>query len=218
METIHLSLPSAYLASVKNLGAILEAIQNAQAPDKFTVQFLETLDFKSKNDRPVIAVLKAIGFLTDSGQPTGRYFEYLDTSKSKKVLAKGVEEAYSDLFQINKNAHNMTTSDVLNKMKTLTQGKKGESVLQKMASTFVSLCGYGDFDGQTSDDPTPPADGNSHDADIDSSNGNRPELGSMDYGMSQVRLAYDIHLHLPTSRDPKVYEALFRSLREHLSL
>ena len=59
-----MALPRSYLTSSKNLQAIFEAIRTAQAPEKFTLRFLESLDFKSTSDRLVIGVLKAIGFLT----------------------------------------------------------------------------------------------------------------------------------------------------------
>ncbi len=49
-----MSLPTAYLTSTKNLKAILEAIQNAQAPKKFTYSFLESLEFKSSSDRLIL--------------------------------------------------------------------------------------------------------------------------------------------------------------------
>jgi len=57
-----MGLPTAYLTSSKNLPAILEAIQQAKAPERFTVRFLQSLEFKASSDRLVIGVLKASGF------------------------------------------------------------------------------------------------------------------------------------------------------------
>jgi hypothetical protein len=56
------SLPTAYLTSYKNLPGILKAVQNAQAPDRFTLKYLEGLGYASSSDRLMINVLKAIGF------------------------------------------------------------------------------------------------------------------------------------------------------------
>lgn len=67
-----MALPTSYLTSAKNLPAIFTAIQQAKAPERFTVRFLESLGFKSNTDRLVIGVLKAIGFLDDQGKPTER--------------------------------------------------------------------------------------------------------------------------------------------------
>ncbi len=65
-----MALPTAYLTTQKNLAAIMEAIKNAQAPKQFNRRFLEGLGFKGSNDRLIVGVLKALGFLDDKGQPT----------------------------------------------------------------------------------------------------------------------------------------------------
>jgi hypothetical protein len=54
---------SAYLYTANTLPQILEAIQRAQVPPKFTNPFLQALGFKSTNDRAFINVWKGLGFL-----------------------------------------------------------------------------------------------------------------------------------------------------------
>ena len=51
-----MALPTSYLTSVKNLPAILAAIQQAKAPERFTQRFLESLEFKSNSDRLMIGL------------------------------------------------------------------------------------------------------------------------------------------------------------------
>ena len=77
-----MAIPTSYLTSVKNLGGILNSIVGAQAPDKFTTRFLESLDYKSNSDRLLIGVLKSLGFLADDGRPTQRYFDNLNQNRS----------------------------------------------------------------------------------------------------------------------------------------
>jgi hypothetical protein len=212
-----MTLPKSYLLSGKNVEAILTAILGAQAPSKFTIKFLESLDFKSNGDRLIVGVLKSLGFLTESGEPTERYHRYLDQTQAELVLAEGIRDAYADLFQVNVNAHTMSKSEVLNKLKTLSQGQYSESVLDKMALTFVSLCKHGDF----SKKPTTPTSNPSDDVPAAESNLSEeresPEPRSYaDLNNGIGALKYNIELVLPESRDPKVYDALFRSLKEHL--
>jgi hypothetical protein len=210
-----MALPSSYLTSTKNLEGILNSISGAQAPEKFTTRFLESLDYKTSSDRLVIGVLKSLGFLADDGRPSQRYFDYLDQSQSGRVLAQAVREAYADLFQVNKNANGMSRADVLNKFKTLGQGQYSESVLDKMASTFVALAALADWDATPTNQDSPaesasPAE-STHDTAVSDAPG--PQSG----GMSIGGLVYNIQLILPESRDPKVYDVLFESLRRHLS-
>lgn len=58
-----MALPKQYLTSTKNLAAVLQAAQNAQAPERFTQKFLEDLGFTSSADRLIIGVLKHSIFL-----------------------------------------------------------------------------------------------------------------------------------------------------------
>jgi hypothetical protein len=212
-----MALPKAYLTSTKNVTDILTAMQQAQAPKQFSTNFLMNLGFKSSADRLVIGVLKALDFLTPNGTPTSRYFEFLDQTQSARVLADALREAYSDLFELNTNAQDWTRDEVKNKLKTLTQGQFSDDVLAKMATTFKELAAAADFSAvepaerPIRDDPTPEHEevAIANDAEAEPLIVRRrvPNLGG---------LVYTIQIQLPESRDPAVYDALFRSLKTHL--
>ena len=205
-----MSLPTSYLTSAKNLGAILAAIRGAQAPKTFTSAFLQSLDFKSSADRLSIGVLKSIGFLDSSGTPTQRYFEYLDQTQSGRVLADGIRDAYSDLFQVNKTANELSQTEVKNKLRTLSQGKLSDSVLDKLSLTFKALCKTADF-------KTPPKITDLDPDDTLKTNGSEERFEKEEPKSLQLGgLVYNIQIVLPESRDRAVYDALFKSLRDHL--
>jgi hypothetical protein len=206
----HMALPKAYLTSSKNVKAILAAIQTAQAPSRFTTRFLASLEFKSVSDRLIIGVLKSLGFLRDDGSPTQRYFTFLDQTQSAKVLAEGIREAYADLFQINVNAQRLTKQELVNKFKTISQGQLSPSVLDKLSMTFIELVKHADFSGA----PHPVA--TAHKEDDSQPEEERRATARQNGGLQIDGLVYNIQIVLPESRDPAVYDALFRSLREHL--
>src|SRR5439155_12157250 len=208
MET-PMGLPTSYLTSYKNLPGILSAVQNAQAPKNFTTRFLESLGYKNAADRLIIGVFKAIGFLTQEGAPTSRYFEFLDQTRSKTILAQGIQEAYVDLFQINKKPYELSGPELKNKLKTLTQGQVGDAVLEKMVGTFKALAQQAEFTApvvstslkEAPSNPPPPVEPSP------TIPARHVELGG---------LVYNIQIVLPGERDRAVYDALFRSLKEHL--
>jgi hypothetical protein len=215
MEFSAMALPKAYLTSTKNLQDILTSIQQAQAPKQFSTNFLIGLGHKSSSDRLIIGVLKALGFLTEAGAPTPRYFEYLDQTQSDRVLADAIRDAYADLFELNINAQTMTKEQVKGKFKTLTQGQFSDDVLGKMASTFVALSGHADFDAVAPAD-TPKVEQVSEDrrGDVDDTSSSRDRTQTTSRSLGG--LVYNIQIQLPESRDPAVYDALFRSLKLHL--
>lgn len=223
-----MALPKSYLTSTKNLGAILEAIQQAKAPERFTVRFLESLDFKGTADRLVLGVLKSLGFLDDQGRPTSRYFSFLDQTQSAVILAEAIRESYSDLFAVNINAQTLTKTDLINKFKTLSQGSYSESVLDKMAATFQSLVKIADFTTPSTKSTKVSLEENGQDdLDEDSESGLENDSEELSARSRTPRnpsgriknlggLHYNIQIILPESRDPQVYDILFRSLKEHL--
>lgn len=210
-----MALPAAYLTSLKNLNAILDAVQKAQAPQRFTQKFLEGIGFASTTDRLIISVLKSLRFLNETGEPTSTYHQFLDSTQSQAVLARSIEEAYSDLYQVNKKAHEMTLADVKNKMKTLSQGQYSDAVLQKMASTFKALADHADFEASAVDnDDAPTASDDEPGSDDHPKTVNGRSLEKKATGIGG--LVYNINIHLPESRDPAVYDALFKSMHDHL--
>jgi hypothetical protein len=212
-----MALPDSYTLKPGSVPAYFDAMLNAEAPDRFTVRFLESLEFKSTNDRTFINVLKDLGFIDTDGIPKDRYFEFLDRSQSTKVVAEGVREAYSDLFAVNKEAYKLPQEDVKNKLRTLYKGAKKDGLIARIAGTFSALCEYADFsspkatrpipkpapatEGATQEDKKPPQD--------KSTEATMPPL-------SVDALQYHINIVLPESRDQAVYDAIFKSLRDHL--
>lgn len=208
-----MALSSAYLITTKNLDSFLNAIRSAKAPERFTNKFLSQLDFTSSNDRLYLGLLKALGFIDESGVPTKRYYAFLDQSESGRVLADAIREAYEDLFAINKKAQELSVEEVRNKFKTLTQGQKSENVISLMASTFKALVGFADWKSQ----PTAPP------PNVDVSAPTSPPVTALPSNEpvrqkpdKPLQLHYDIHVHLPESRDPAVFDAIFEAMRKHL--
>src|SRR6185369_9449723 len=99
----------------------------------------------STNDRLFIGILKDLGFLNRDGTPQQRYFDFLDRSRSKQILADGIREAYADLFAVNTKANEFTVQDAKNKLRTLYSGKKTDLVIGNIAKTFRALCDCADF-------------------------------------------------------------------------
>ena len=93
------SLP--YLLSLKNLPTLFDKIASAKIPDMFHRKFLETtIGLKNTADRQLIPLLRACGFLDQSGTPTDAY-RLLKGDKRKVALADGIRRAYAPLFDAN---------------------------------------------------------------------------------------------------------------------
>lgn len=207
-----MALTNSYLTSTKNLESIINSVINAKAPDRFTNKFLEDLGYKSSNDRLVVGMFKALGLLDDNGQPLQRYYEFLDQTQTGKILAIGIEEAYGDLFNLRKDAQNMSNDEVKNKLKTLTQGQKSDKVIGLMAMTFRAFCDLADWSEATE------IQGSSENTAVQNE---RNDFAGFEKRGSKVpktdmNLHYNIQIHLPETTNMAVYDAIFQSLKKHL--
>ena len=134
-----------YILKTGSIKKFLEKIPTVGVPDKITLRFLYALDFKTKNDRPLIPLLKVLKFLDDSGTPTERYKLYRDRSKSSQILGASIREAYSELFKVYPDAQNRDSQSLQNFFSTHTG--LGERAIKSTVETFKTLSSMADFEG-----------------------------------------------------------------------
>src|SRR3712207_4966 len=86
-----MAVPPSYFVSTKNLKAILDQIGRGEVPSKFTYEHLKAIGYPSANDRPIIPVLKALGFLDSNGVPTEQYRRLKDPNDRSEERRVGKE-------------------------------------------------------------------------------------------------------------------------------
>ena len=211
-----MALTQSYLITTKNLSAVINSVVSAKAPERFTNKFLENLNFKSSNDRLYVGIFRALGLIDDSGIPTTRYFQFIDQTQTGKILAIGIEEAYEDLFNLRKDAQNLTIEEVKNKLKTLTLGQKSDKVLSLMASTFKALCDQADWSGSHIPKEKPVEEPIIKSDSMSVAPQQSKEKSPIRMKENEIGLHYNIQIHLPETTNMAVYDAIFQSLKKHL--
>jgi uncharacterized protein DUF5343 len=201
-----MALASAYVQPTNRIPEIFEKIRDGQAPERFTQQLLKDWGFTSKNDRAFIPLLKTLGFLTADGKPTQRYSDYRDHSRSRHVLGQALREAYGDIFLIKENPTNADRNAIEGKFKSFHNASANVAGL--MAKTFLGLLALADLSAKTV--PELPKEPKKTFTKTDGEP--KPPL----QGGGALGLHYNIQLHLPATKDVEVYNAIFKSLREHL--
>ena len=212
-----------YMPSVVNVGNILEKIRGAGTPPKFTHDFLKaTLGFTSSNDRSMIKVLRALGFIAVDSTPTQRYNDFKG-DQGAKVLAAGLREGWSALFMSDRKVNEKSVSQIQAIVKSITGA--GDAVATKTASTFKALSNKADWTGVAVGATPPPASGEGNvgnDQNHGEGAGNGSGFSGGDsrgddvLGNGLLRLHHDVHLHLPPSSEVAVYRAIFQALKAEL--
>ena len=216
-----MNLAESYTLKPSAIPAYFDAMLDAKPPERFSVKFLENLGFTSTNDRLFIGILKDLGFLNRDGAPQPRYFEFLDRSISKQTVAAGIRDSFAELFTINTRANELGVEEVKNKLRTLFAGRKTPLVIGNIAKTFKALCDYADFSVSAPSNAAPQArnDAGSPEAEVPAPEAPTAVVTKPNPPSGKIMvsgLQYHINIVLPDTRDQAVYDAIFRSLREHL--
>lgn len=211
-----MALSSAYVQVHGQLPDIFARIAEAQAPEKFTVQYLKDLGFASSNFRAVIPLLKSLNFLTADGTPTNRYHEYRNSARSRQIMADALREAYGELFTIKSKPMEADRPLIEGKFKSA--HNVSPNVAKLMSSTFFSLLELADL--------TTPLESSSPAKEVKTVEPaeeyvpapkiveSKPESPLVK--RSQPTLHYNIQIHLPATKDVEVFNAIFKALKEHL--
>ncbi|MEZ7496822.1 DUF5343 domain-containing protein [Leeuwenhoekiella aequorea] len=179
--------------------------------DNIGHQNLKDLGYKSNNHRPFIPLMKSLGFLSSDGSPTQRYHEYRNHSKSREIMGQAIKEAYSDIFLIKSNP--------TDKDKDLVQGKfksyhnTSDNVAKLHTNTFYALLDIADLNHnvkpkvvvEQKEKQSPQTENKPQDTPLQKT-----------LSASKVGLHYNIQIHLPATKDVEVYNAIFKSLKDHL--
>jgi hypothetical protein len=207
-----MGLTNKYSVAAGRLPDLFAKIRDGQAPEQFTQQLLKDWGFRSSHDRAAIPLLKELGFLSPDGKPTSRYHDYRDHSRSRAVMADALRDAYGDLFLIKEHPTEGDKEAIHGKFRSF--HNVSDNVAGWMTKTFYTLLGLSDLKAKKAK----PKDTESKE---------QPEREHVELPESDERerrgrglpgpgLHYNIQIHLPASKDVEVYNAIFKSLREHL--
>ena len=193
------------------LDQLFEKLREGQAPEKFTREFLRDLGFKSSNWHAAIGLLKGLGFLSQDGLPTSQYMDLLDRTKWKTVLGRAVRDAYGDIFVMKREPSPADLQMISGKYKS-TYNLSSTSA-DRAARTFLALLeltGSEALSEKANIESPRKAPEPSPAKPTTNANSTLPDPPKA------IGLNYNIQIHLPATKDVEVYNAIFKSLREHI--
>jgi Family of unknown function (DUF5343) len=204
-----MALTNTYVQAISRIPDLFTKIRDGQAPEQLSHQLLKDWGFSSSNDRAFQPFLKALGFLSPDGKPTQRYHAYRDHSRSKEVMGEALREAYGDIFLIK--AQPTPADRVAIEGKFKSYHNVSDNVAQLMAKTFFALLALADLN--TTPKPLAKLDKKNSDEASIVPGAEPPQGGGF---LTPTGLHYNIQIHLPATKDIEVYNAIFKSLKEHL--
>jgi hypothetical protein len=200
-----------YMMAYGVITKTLEKIKSAATPDRFTQDFLSTkLGVKGGSGRPVIPFLKRVGFLGTDGAPTERYKKFRNAAATGGAAAEALKQGFKPLYDRNECAHDLKDSEVKGLIVESTGLEPDGSTTKAILGSFKALKAFAKFDGAESIEEEEDA------GEEASAGGAAGEAAGKGGGVAKLGLSYTINLNLPATSDIAVFNAIFKSLREHL--
>jgi hypothetical protein len=199
-----------YVFSPGTLTKALEKIKVAPTPERVTQDFVNTkLGLKGGSGNAIIPFFKRAGLLSGDGTPTDLYRAFRNPTQSGRAMAGALKSAYKSLYELNEYVHDLKDPELKGLMVQATGLQPNDRVLAAILGSFRVLRGLAKFDdedtGHTESDPDENKEPEKDEAD-DRNNHSR----------QGISLSYTVNLNLPATTDVKVFDAIFRSLKEHL--
>ena len=144
--------------------------------------------------------------MASDGAPTSLYKRFRNPAQSKRAAAEALRKGFAPLYQINEYAHDLTDDDLKGVIVQATGLDEGASTIRAIIGSFKALRAFADFELATQED-----EGNGQEL----SEG-RPVAEDRVGFPAGLNLGYTINIHLPATSEVAVYNAIFKSLREHL--
>jgi hypothetical protein len=191
-----------YTATPGALNKSLDAIITAERPDRVSSDFVETvLKIPGGSGRPIPAILKRVGFLDGSGAPTERYSKFKSDSARSRASLEGLKQGFAEIYRRNEYAHRLNESELKDLVIEITGLKKNDNIVSSILGTFRAFSRFVKDEDVTN---------------VSSLQQSDLSETRTENGLNRVALQYHINIALPETSDIKVYNAIFKSLRENL--
>lgn len=207
-----------YVSSTGLLQELLKKIQEAPPPARFSQDYLfSNLKFKKSGSTiPFIPFLKRLGFISSDGTPTDIYKKFRNPDKkiSGQAMSQAISIAYADLFSRNEYWYKLQNVDLKNFLVEVLEVDAKNSALGILLRTIETLKPYANFD-------TPIIDELEDEGEIQEIKANKSDPVDKTEkrkhsDIDGINLSYTINLNLPETSDIKVFDAIFKSLRDNL--
>jgi hypothetical protein len=206
-----------YMISASAVLKILEKIKEAPTPSKFTQNYLSTtLGFEGANDKAFISYAKSLGFIDAAGIPSSLYKQFRNPTLSQGALAKGLMNAYKPLYDRNERFYELNKTK-LHELVCAETGLDHDNITAKrITNTFLEAKKLADFSSIDGTEPDDDSEENGEPEETTEPQGEEPIKTVTQHHVGKLGLAYNINLILPNTDDPKVFNAIFKSLKENL--
>lgn len=201
-----------YVTSPGNIDRALIGIKTAAVPEKVSQDFVKTiLKVPGGSGDQMTSFLKKIGFTGADGSPTDIYKTFRNPTQSGTAVAVAIRTAYAPLYIRNEFMHELGEDALLGLVTQETGQAHDSNPVKLICACIKHLKIFADF-SETREPALPRQVTEPRPETPQRPVDEAPSL-PQSFGLN---LGYTINLNLPATSDPEVFNAIFKSLKEHL--
>lgn len=198
-----------YTSAPGVLARVLEKIPISEKPSVFSNDFLTTvMEASGGSSRPIIPILKATGFLSQSAAPTELYAQFQTDGGRAAAALQALKHGFSEIFKRNQYAHKADEKTIVDAIVSTTGLPKNDPVVRYILKTFEAFNTYASMAKEES--PRQKEASNRE----ESSDENVFPIQNRNE--TKVGLVYNINITLPETTNIEVYNAIFKSIKGNL--
>jgi hypothetical protein len=190
------------------LRKVLQAIPGKPKPVKLDPKLVVSwgcAQSVTSNLRGALLVLKKIGLIATSYDPTALYVEYMNRATGPAALGAKIRDIYSEIF----NASHSPQSENDETLEQLFNVHAGgsENLVRLQMQTFKALCDSATFTAPATRAATTRGEPTSIE---------HTDPGGGHSGPSLPPVKIDLHIHLPENKTTREYEAIIQDIAKYI--
>jgi hypothetical protein len=195
-----------YTPVTNSLRKFLKLIPTKPKPPRISASQLKSWGLTSSNDRYIIQVLKALGFVGSSGETTKIYESFMHPATGPTTLGVQIRRVYAPLFESSHQPYNDNNEDQKRLFNIHSGGS--ERTIRYQIQTFKALCEFASFEGITGQ-PTS----------VQGETGYQTSSAASQkwsQGAGQPTIHIDLHIHLPETKTTREYQAIIEDIARYI--
>lgn len=203
-----------YVTAPGNIERALKGIKAAATPPTISQDFVKTiLKIPGGSGNQITAYLRKIGFAGNDGTPTDLYKAFRNSSTEGKAAAEALKIGYKPLYVRNEYMHQLGDKELRGLIIEETGEGDDSNVVPLILSSIKAIKKFASWSADTAEEVNKPAPAAGAETHLDQL---RPPQPLQNIQGVRMNLGYTINLNLPATSDVAVFNAIFKSLKEHL--
>lgn len=186
-----------------SLRKFLQEIPNKPKPVKVDGTLLQSWGFRDTNDLSILRVLRKVGLIGSTNEPTDLYTQFMNLKDGAAAIAKPIREIYAPLFTASHTPYKESAETLKNLFNIHSGGS--QKTLEFQISTFKALAESTNFDSVPISGTTTP-----------SPTGASGAKGSGTNPPQQVPVHINLHIHLPENKTRRDYETIIEDIGRYI--